>query len=216
MPSGRKKLQAFLAKIREKGGIWFLAKRCLSFEGWVVMQRNIQDQILELRMEDCYQVRKAKAEDLQLFADLSKKYYVDLEAFAQRFKTGQTCYIAIDKGKIIYFAWVSSNDVPKSLTSRFVKLKLQEVCMYHAVCLPEYRAKGIHSSVMTIRLRDLQKKTVEKAYVDCQVSNVAQVKTLLKHGFIPHKTTMVLTVLGKTFCIPVKHSDLLKKVNGLK
>jgi ribosomal protein S18 acetylase RimI-like enzyme len=205
-------LHAILLKAKEKGGIWFLAKKVFSLERWVLMERDMEIPIPPLRIEGCYQVRTAKVEDLYLFAHLHKKVYADVEGFAKRLKSGQTCYIALDKGKIIYFVWVSSYDIPKSLTSRFVKLKPQEVYMYHALCLPEYRRKKIHSSVMTIRLKDLQEKSFKKAYVDCQVNNVPQVKTLLKHGFIPYKITLVLTLLGKAFCFSVKQSDLLKKI----
>lgn len=205
-------LTAILLKAKEEGGIWFLAKKVFSLERWVVMERNIEIPIPPLRNEGSYQARTAKAEDLYLFADLRKRVYVDVEGFAKRFKSGNTCYIALDKGKIIYFVWISSYDIPNSLTSQFVKLKPQEVYMYHALCLPEYRGKKIHSSVMTLRLKNLQQKSFKKAYVDCQVNNVPQVKTLLKHGFIPYKTTLVLTLLGKAFCFSMKQSDLLKTI----
>lgn len=204
-------LYAILAKAGEKGGTWFLAKKFLSLERWVVMKRDIENPILELQMEGCYQVRTAKAEDLHLFEELSKTVYVDVESFAKRLRSGQTCYIALDRGKIIYFVWVSSYGVPKNVTSHFVKLKPREVYMYHALCLPEYRRKRIHSSVMTIRLKDLQKKSFEKAYVDTQINNVPQVKTLLKHGFVPYKVALVLTLAGRTFYFALKQGNLLRK-----
>jgi hypothetical protein len=204
--------KAIYIKAKEKGGIWFLVKQVFSLERWVIMHRDIGKPIVEIQMKGSFQIRIAKIEDLHLFEDMSKKVYIDMESFTNRFKSGQTCYIALDKNKIIYFVWISSVDVPKTVTSHFIKLKPLDVCMYHALCLPEYRGKRIHSSIMSIRLKDLRKKSIDKSYVDCRVNNTSQIKTFSKHGFIPLKEVFVLTITGKRFYYSLKTHDLVKEL----
>jgi hypothetical protein len=202
-------LKGIYIKAREKGGIWFLVKQVFSLERWVIMQRDIGKPIVEIQMEGSFQIRIAKIEDLHLFEEMSKKVYIDVESFANRLKSGQTCYIALNKNKIIYFVWISSVDVPKTVTSHFIKLKPRDVCMYHALCLPDYRGKRLHSSIMSIRLNDLRKKSIDKAYVDCRVNNTFQIKTFSKHGFVPLKKVFVLTIAGKRLYYSLKRHDLL-------
>jgi ribosomal protein S18 acetylase RimI-like enzyme len=139
---------------------------------------------------------------------MSKKVYIDMESFEKRLRSDQTCYMALDQGKIIYFVWVSSSDVPKTVTSHVVKLKPQEVCMYHAFCLPEYRRKRIHSSIMSIRLKELQEKSFDNAKVDCRINNLPQIKTLLRHGFVPHRMVWVMTIAGMRFHYSFKQSNI--------
>jgi ribosomal protein S18 acetylase RimI-like enzyme len=200
--------KAIFAKAKEKGGIWFLLKKILSFERWIIMQRDIGKPILDLKMNGSFQVRISRMEDLHLFEAMSKKVYIDLEAVQTRFRYGQTCYIALDQGRLIYFVWVSTYDVPKCLTSYFVKLKPGEVCMYHALCLPEYRGRKIHSSIMSLRLNDLQGKSFDKAYVDCRINNMPQMNTLQKHGFEIYKRVFVLTVAGIRFYFPLHKTEV--------
>lgn len=197
-------VDAIRAKAKEEGGIWFLTKKIFSVETWVVMERETEAPILEVGMKGSYLVRTATLEDMGLFVELGKKIYVDVEEFQHRLRSGQKCYIALDRGKIIYFVWVSPHNVPKSITAHVVKLKPQEVYMYQSHCLPEYRGKRIHSSVMTRRLNDLKTNSIKKSYVDCRTNNVPQVKTFLKHGFKPYKFVRTLTLLGKTFYFPIR------------
>lgn len=195
-------IKSIYIKAKEKGGIWFLLKKIFSVERWVIMKRDIDDPVLEIQMEGPFQVRKAGIEDLHLFEDISKKVYVDVESCADRLRSGQTCYIALDQGRIIYFVWISSSDIQRTLTSHFIKLKHGEVCMYHALCLPEYKKKRIHSAIMSIRLKDLKEKSFKTAYVDCRTYNISQIKTLKRFGFVIVKKIYVLTIAGKSFYLP--------------
>ncbi len=94
-----------------------------SLEKWVIMRRDIEKPVLEIQMECLFQVRKAKVEDIHMFENMSKKVYIDVKSFSNRLKSGHICYIALEQGKIIYFVWISSINVPKTVTSHFIKLK---------------------------------------------------------------------------------------------
>ena len=204
-------LKAVYVKLKEKGGIWSLVKMIFSIEKWIILRRDIEKPVPDAQMEGCYQIRIAKINDFHLFEKMSKKVYIDLKSILNRLASGQTCYMALDENEIIYFVWISPVDIPKTVTSHFIKLKPGEVCMYHALCLPEYRGKKIHSSVMSVRLKDLQKQSIDKAYVDCLANNIYQLKTLSHYGFIPIKNAFVLTIAGKKIFYLSKGSDTLTK-----
>jgi len=132
--------------------------------------------------------RPAMPEDLPRLAAAIEPYRAEiwdfrgggplLEAFRQRIRAGDVCFIGEFGGAIAYMGWTRFDEASLQRVGIAVKLRDGEAYGYGVFALPELRGRGLSTAVMAERLHWLRGHGVRHFYGWVSAYNLAIQKVL--------------------------------------
>lgn len=161
-----------------------LAPEKFSFQNYIVYGYDLQKKVTENpSINKTVKVKKVGDAEDELFKQFRKKY--PAPEFASRInKKKETAYIAIKRGEIIAYAWVTENDLFIKAINYTHTLNNDEIFLHSCFVTSENRGEGVHLSLLHERLRDYSKNgRYKKAYIGVLSANIGSIKGIEKAGF---------------------------------
>ena len=105
------------------------------------------------------------------------------EEFEERHERGHVCGIAEKDGEIRLMVWVRFDEASQLQMGAHVRLRPGEVYAYALFAPPEYRRRGLATTVGDFMLRWLGERGVRRVYAWANSSNAVSLKTVGRFGF---------------------------------
>jgi GNAT superfamily N-acetyltransferase len=87
--------------------------------------------------------RQAMSSDLELFKTIVP--VLRAKRFVQRIRDGEVCFMCVCEGRVLGFVWASFTGTPTTLNLG-LNLQREDIYLFAAYTLPEYRKQGILSA----------------------------------------------------------------------
>lgn len=157
-----------------------LRKINIEFEEYLLCEVEL-DLIVSQKLDDHFLVKELFLEDFTK----NQSSYTDskLEKIRSRFNdNGYKAYGVFEGNRLIYYCWISLNDIVLPKRSKTEKLKSNEGFLFDAFCDPDYRGFGIHTYMNYHRLTQLKKLNMEKGLVLVLSENIPARKSQASVG----------------------------------
>ncbi len=159
----------------------------------LALARDLSTPLADLPLASGVTVRTAAPEDLPRLAAAMRQVFRRplleefrrplLEEFEERHERGHVCGIAEKDGEIRLMVWVRFDEASQLQMGAHVRLRPGEVYAYALFAPPEYRGRGLATTVGDFVLRWLGERGVRRVYAWANSSNVASLKTVGRFGF---------------------------------
>jgi len=206
-------MRKILDKIKNEGFFVILIKLIklillktirFSWTKLIISEYLLEEPVKEIEPKDPFIIREAVEDDLNKLKEIVSEKKGEL--FKERFKKGRVCFIALDGEKAVFFHWIAMEDEESAFSPYegchfILKLGRGEAYLYDGFTAPEYRQKGLHTSVKTKMLKYLKDKGFKKVFVCVTSDNTFSRKSNAKAGFKGKKIVHFITLLGFKFQI---------------
>ncbi|HET6527985.1 MAG TPA: GNAT family N-acetyltransferase [Balneolaceae bacterium] len=142
-------------------------------------------------------IKKIHSPHEKLFKQFHKKF--PAKEFVNRIRQPkETAYLAIKKGEIVAYAWVTEKELFINEINHTYALNKDEIFLHSCFVCKENRGKGVHLALLYERLRDYREKDLfRRAYVGVLSFNRGSIKGVKKAGFKEMKKIRYLKWLNK-------------------
>ncbi len=117
----------------------------------------------------------------------------------RRFERGEICFAAVYEGKIVSYCWMAQGKIGIEEIDLAVATLPDEVYLYDAYTLDEWRGKGLYPAVLNEMLLYAGQTGFSRALIFVAVNNTASRRGVLKAGFVEFQVVTYLSILGIPF-----------------
>jgi GNAT superfamily N-acetyltransferase len=208
------KMGKLKAKLRQYGyrnslirGVKSILRRSgITFEKFLVLKRDLDRKLIPIEPKIEISVKQLNFRDFDN-ADHFGFSEDSLDLFKRRFdRNGYIALGAFDKGRLIYFCWLSSDNFESSVNlSDRVLLDKDEALLLNAFTHPDYRGLGIHTYMNAIRLNRLIDIGKKRAVVLVLFENIPARRSQARVGFDAEYLVYYRKIFKKLF---IKRKDV--------
>jgi hypothetical protein len=185
MSSPREFAQALLHIRRLEGwrsALIFLTLPVFEYHHAYAYRRSLIEPIKLRPVDSDLTLRPATPDDRQLFETIFPKFRI--KRLVKKMEAGERCMIAIHQDRIIGTCWAGFADGP-SVRDTALSIKADEAYMWGAFVVPEFRSRGIVSTLSNILMIWLQEHGYVGAYQVINRGNAPSRKVAQKIGSDP-------------------------------
>lgn len=185
--------------------IWKSIKTRPSFNAGVLLSYPISSDMILPPKPESIQVEKLSADDLEalrMMASYEQQDKNDVPTTYQlRIPGGEICYIVRVDGKLATYVWVAVRErISTSLGGQFL-LKPDELYLYEALTLPEYRGRGYYPFLKAYACREMAAEYNRRAALSLvRWNNKSSLRASEKLGNVKRLGTIgVVRIFGYRF-----------------
>jgi GNAT superfamily N-acetyltransferase len=120
----------------------------------------------------------------------------------ERFREGQACAVARHAGDVVAYCWLAVTPVPVAEIDRIVVPGAEEVYLYDAFTVPEWRGRGLFTVLLVELLAYMRSRGRTRALIFVLARNEASRRAIERGGFRLFQTVSRVQVLGVRFVWP--------------
>lgn len=124
---------------------------------------------------------RVQAEQASLLAEAMDTSH-QAEALS-RLQTGRHCHAALVQGHLAAYGWVSFDSEHVGELNLQVRLPAGEAYIWDCLTLPEYRQKGLYSSLLSSMLQELRGNGFRRVWIGADLDNEPSQRGIAKAGF---------------------------------
>jgi hypothetical protein len=201
-----KKLDQAYSLIKQRGiskftwvGFRYILRKTLRihWQTYTCFKRSLDEPIPNIVPKIPVEIRQATINDLPKFKEIIDEAKYD--RFKQRFQEGNICFVALDKEKIVSFAWIGLCNKFEPELGVEVKLAEKEAYLFDAYVVPEYRNHGLYPVVGNSNLRYLCNLSYKQVFIFVDDTNIYSLKAVKFSGFNPNRALTCFSIFGLTF-----------------
>jgi GNAT superfamily N-acetyltransferase len=121
---------------------------------------------------------------------------------AERLREGQACAVARHGGHVVAYCWLAVTPVPVAEIDRVVVPGAEEVYLYDAFTIPEWRGRGLFTTLLLELLTYMRRRGRKRALIFVLARNEASRRAIERGGFRLFQTVSRVELLGLRFVWP--------------
>lgn len=126
---------------------------------------------------------------------------VGKEIVNTRFNRGEICGVARLNSEVVSYCWVAFQQAEVGEINRTIKLRNNELYLYDAFTLPDYRGRGLFPALLTAILGFAKSQGYSRALIFSLRENRPSVRGIEKAGFSLFQSIYFFKSLGLTLCL---------------
>jgi GNAT superfamily N-acetyltransferase len=117
----------------------------------------------------------------------------------RRFERGEICFAAVHEGKIVSYCWMAQGKIGIEEIDLAVSTQPDEVYLYDAYTLDEWRGKGLYPAVLKEMVIYAGLCGFSRTLIFVAANNTASRRGVLKAGFVEFEVATYFSILGIPF-----------------
>ncbi|UCD84910.1 MAG: GNAT family N-acetyltransferase, partial [Deltaproteobacteria bacterium] len=118
-----------------------------------------------------------------------------------RLNQGEICGTAWFNSEIVSYCWLVFRQAEVGEIDQVIKLRSDELYLYDAFTLPEYRGKGFFPALLTAVLSFAKSQDYTRALIFSLRDNRPSVRGIEKAGFCLLKSIYFIKIMGLPLCL---------------
>lgn len=124
-----------------------------------------------------------------------------------RFNQGEVCGVAWSNSAVVSYCWLAFKQAEVGEINRIIKLRDNELYLYDAFTLPDYRGRGLFPALLTAILGFARSQGYSRALIFSNSKNRPSLRGIEKAGFSLFQSIHFLKLLDLRFCLPGRTRD---------
>ncbi len=126
---------------------------------------------------------------------------VGKEIVNARFNQGEVCGVAWFNSAVVSYCWVAFQQAEVGEVNRIIKLRSNELYLYEAFTLPDYRGRGLFPALLTAILSFARSQGYSRALIFSLSKNRPSLRGIEKAGFSLFQSIHFLKFQDLTLCL---------------